>query len=94
MSAGYDNPINHSSGQNRHVKTGKCVGIDMRQLDPSEFQALRLFANGRTTDEIAAVLEVRKEEAAHYLRVAARKLKARNRVHAVAIAIRAGLIRG
>ena len=64
----------------------------MRQLDSSEYQALRLFANGRTMDEIAVVLEVRKDEAAHYLRVAARKLKARNRVHAVAIAVRAGLV--
>jgi DNA-binding CsgD family transcriptional regulator len=45
-------------------------------------------------DEIAFVLEVRKDEAAYYLRVAARKLKARNRVHAVAIAVRAGLVQG
>jgi DNA-binding CsgD family transcriptional regulator len=31
--------------------------------------------------------------AMHYLRVAARKLGARNRVHAVAIAVRKGLIK-
>ncbi len=29
----------------------------------------------------------------HYLRIAARKLGARNRVHAVAIAVRMGLVR-
>jgi DNA-binding CsgD family transcriptional regulator len=31
--------------------------------------------------------------ALHYLRVAARKLGARNRVHAVALAVRSGLIK-
>ena len=45
-------------------------------------------------DEIGVVLEVRKNEAAHYLRLAARKLKARNRAHAVAIAVQAGLVQG
>ena len=43
-------------------------------------------------DEIAARLEVSKSMAQHYLRVAGRKLGARNRVHAVAIAVRMGLI--
>jgi DNA-binding CsgD family transcriptional regulator len=64
----------------------------MRQLDPLELQALTLFANGRSADEIAVTLEVSRSIAQHYLRVAARKLGARNRVHAVAIAVRQGLI--
>ncbi len=38
------------------------------------------------------VMEISKSIAQHYLRVAARKLGARNRVHAVAIAVRMGLI--
>jgi LuxR family transcriptional regulator len=65
----------------------------MRPLDANEFKALTLFANGRTLDEMAVALEVSKSMAQHYLRVAARKLGARNRVHAVAIAVRMGLVK-
>ena len=65
----------------------------MRPLDVNELSALRLFANGRTSDEIAAELGMSKSMAQHYLRVAARKLGARNTVHAVAIAVRKGLIK-
>jgi DNA-binding CsgD family transcriptional regulator len=65
----------------------------MRQLDPNELEALSLFANGRTSDEIAAALNVSRSMAQHYLRVAARKLGARNRVHAVALAVRLELIK-
>ena len=64
----------------------------MRPLDRYELETLRLFASGRTADEIAVALNVRKGTAMHYLRVATRKLGARNRVHAVAIAVRQGLI--
>ncbi|HVV80681.1 MAG TPA: helix-turn-helix transcriptional regulator [Pseudolabrys sp.] len=64
----------------------------MRELDRNEIQALQMFANGRTADEIAAALDVSKSIAQHYLRVAARKLEARNRIHAVAIAVKLGLI--
>jgi DNA-binding CsgD family transcriptional regulator len=61
-------------------------------LDPNEIEALRLFANGKTADEMAVALGVSKSMSQHYLRVAARKLGARNRVHAVAIAVRMGLV--
>ena len=61
-------------------------------LESQELQALTLFANGRTADEIAVALGVSKGIAQHYLRVAARKPRARNRVHAVAIAVGMGLI--
>jgi DNA-binding CsgD family transcriptional regulator len=63
-----------------------------RELAAEERDALALFANGRTTEEIAAALGVSKSLALHYLRVASRKLGARNRVNAVAIAIEQGLI--
>jgi len=65
----------------------------MRPLDATELEALRLFANRRTSDEIAAALNVSKSLAIHYLRVAARKLGARNRVHAAAIAVRDGMVK-
>jgi LuxR family transcriptional regulator len=64
----------------------------MRPLDRYELATLRLFASGRTADEIAVALNVRKGTAVHYFRVATRKLGARNRVHVVAIAVRQGLI--
>lgn len=64
----------------------------MRPLDDTELKALTLFANGKTADEMAVILGVSRSIAMHYLRVAARKLGARNRVHAVAIAVRMGII--
>ena len=64
-----------------------------RELDHNELEALTLFANGKSADEIAAALGVSQGMAHHYLRVAARKLGARNRVHAVAVAVRNGLIK-
>jgi len=65
----------------------------MKPLDTNELEALTLFANGRTADEMAVGLGVSKSIAQHYLRVAARKLGARNQVHAVAIAVRIGLVK-
>ena len=65
----------------------------MRALDENELEALRLFANGRTADEMAIALDMSKSAAQYYLRVAARKLGARNRVHAVAIAVELGLVK-
>ena len=65
----------------------------MRPLDANELEALTLFANGRTADEMAVALGVSKSIAQHYLRVAARKLGARNQVNAVAIAVRIGLVK-
>ena len=65
----------------------------MRPLDANELAALRLFANGKNADEMAVELGFSKSMALHYLRVAARKLGARNRVHAVALAVRSGLIK-
>jgi len=64
-----------------------------RQLDASELEALRLFANGKTSDEIAVALGVSKSMALHYLRVATRKLGGRSRVHAAALAVEMGLVR-
>jgi len=69
------------------------MGRSMRALDENELKALRLFANGRTADEMAIALDMSKSAAQYYLRVAARKLGARNRVHAVAIAVELGLVK-
>ena len=62
------------------------------QLDPKELEALNLFANGKTADEIAAALAVSKSTARYYLHVAARKLGAKNLVHAVTLAVESGIV--
>jgi DNA-binding CsgD family transcriptional regulator len=64
-----------------------------RTLTRDELQALTLYANGLSTDEVAQRLHVHHTVAQNWLRVAARKLGAVNRVHAVAIAMDLGIIR-
>ena len=64
----------------------------MRPLGADELRALALFAEGRSAEELSAELGVSKSTAVYYLRVAARKLGARNQVHAVAIVVRMGLV--
>lgn len=101
-------PIRGDRDQNNEPTTHQQLSLDasnidrpaaaspprkMRQLDPYELEALRLFAAGRSTDEMASELGVSKSMAQHYLRIASRKLGARNRVHAVALAVRMGLVK-
>jgi DNA-binding NarL/FixJ family response regulator len=64
-----------------------------RILTRDELQALTLYAHGLSTDEVAQQLHVHHAVAQDWLRVAARKLGATNRVHAVAIAMELGIIR-
>ena len=64
-----------------------------RILTSDELQALTLYASGLSTDEVAQRLHVHHTVAQDWLRVAARKLGAANRVHAVAIAMELGIIR-
>jgi len=72
--------------------SARNANVLKRPLDDNELEALTLFANGKSADEIALALSVGQGMAHHYLRLAARKLGARNRVHAVAVAVRNGLI--
>jgi DNA-binding CsgD family transcriptional regulator len=95
---GDNNPISKSV---RHVLESSSIDgatsasppRKQRQLEPYELEALRLFASGRSADEMATELSVSKSMAHHYLRIAGRKLGARNRVHAVALAVRMGLVK-
>jgi DNA-binding CsgD family transcriptional regulator len=57
----------------------------MRALDKNEQEALQRFANGQSADEIASSMGVSQSMANHYVRIASRKLGARNRIHAVAL---------
>lgn len=61
-------------------------------MSKREIECLRLTANGFTSDDIAASLGLSVHTANQYLTSSAQKLNAVNRIHAVAKALRAGLI--
>src|SRR5690606_39081139 len=61
-------------------------------MSKREIECLRLTANGFTSDEIAGALGLSVHTANPYLTSSAHKLNAVNRIHAVAKALRAGLI--
>jgi DNA-binding NarL/FixJ family response regulator len=56
-------------------------------------EVLRLIAQGLATDEIGLRLKVSKNTVRGYVRVILLKLGAKDRAHAVAIAMREGLLR-
>jgi len=68
-------------------QTGEVPAMSKREL-----QCLRLTAQGRTSDEIAAALGLSIHTANQYLTATTQKLNAVNRMHAVAKALRLGLI--
>ncbi|MEO0637631.1 MAG: LuxR C-terminal-related transcriptional regulator [Pseudomonadota bacterium] len=61
-------------------------------LSERETECLRWTAHGKTSVEIAAILELSEHTVNHYLAGAGRKLNAVSRPHAVANALRHGLI--
>ena len=67
--------------------------MEPRPLERIETQALTLFANGKTIEEIGQYLKLRKAVVQDHLRVAVRKLGACNRVHAVSIAVDLKLVK-
>jgi DNA-binding CsgD family transcriptional regulator len=71
----------------RPGESAKFPSISKRELE-----CLRLTANGYTSDEIARLLKLSVHTANQYLTNTAQKLNAVNRMHAVAKALRMGLI--
>lgn len=63
-----------------------------RPMSKREIECLRLTAHGLTSDEIAAALGLSVHTANQYLTNSTHKLNAVNRIHAVAKALRCGLI--
>jgi DNA-binding CsgD family transcriptional regulator len=61
-------------------------------LTPREAEVLRLAADGATSEEIAAALHLTEHTVKSHLKRIQGKLGARNRTHAVAVALRSGLI--
>jgi DNA-binding NarL/FixJ family response regulator len=68
------------------------VTARVSQLSPRERQVLQLMAEGRTADAVGGQLGVSVETVRTHVRNAARKLQARNRVHAIALALDRGEI--
>lgn len=62
------------------------------KLAPRELDCLNWAMHGKTSWETGEIMQLRKKTVDHYLANACKKLRAVNRTHAVAIAIRAGLI--
>lgn len=62
------------------------------KLIEGEITCLKFASLGKTTDEIAAVSGYTPDTVNSYMKTAIRKLKAENRVHAIAEAIRRGLV--
>ncbi|CAG0967331.1 MAG: helix-turn-helix transcriptional regulator [Rhizobiaceae bacterium] len=83
----------------------RCIGLfssllekaqspagDVPAMSNRELDCLRLTADGKTSEEIAAMLGLSVHTATQYLTSAAQKLDAVSRTHAVAKALRLGLI--
>src|SRR5882724_8475981 len=66
--------------------------LDRPQLSPREREIMHLMAEGRTADAIADEISVSVETVRTHVRNVIRKLQARNRVHAIAIALERGEI--
>lgn len=63
-----------------------------QQLTPREREILRLLADGLSSDEVAVAIHVSSETVRTHLRNAMTKLGAKNRTHAVVLAIKGGFI--
>jgi DNA-binding CsgD family transcriptional regulator len=61
-------------------------------LSPRERQVLALFARGKSARDVGLVLEISPRTVDVHSASIIHKLGAQNRVHAVAIAIRAGIL--
>jgi DNA-binding CsgD family transcriptional regulator len=80
----------HQRAYEMHVKDEV---IDLNTITRREIEALSWSAEGKTVEDIAVLMKIAQETVKAHLDSARHKLGALNRIHAVAKAIRAGLIR-
>ena len=69
-----------------------CASDTCELLSERERECLRWVSHGKTTDEVAGILEVSPNTVNSYVAHAVKKLSVRNRPMAIAALIRAGLI--
>ena len=62
-------------------------------LTPRESEVLRWVANGKSAWEIGEILHITKRTVDEHVQTAVRKLNAANRTHAVALALRDGILK-
>jgi DNA-binding CsgD family transcriptional regulator len=65
---------------------------DSASLSPRELEVLRWVAQGKSSREISVLLGITSRTVNEHVTSTVRKLSAKNRTHAVAIALRAGII--
>lgn len=73
------------------LRSQQCENVP-RPMSGRELECLRLTANGLTSEEIATALGLSVHTANQYLTNSTQKLNAVNRIHAVAKALRGGMI--
>ena len=81
------NPV--SDAESKFARTGRQGG-DQRKLRPAELRALELIADGMTTVEAAAHLQVEHETVKTQMKAARWRLGAKTAAQAVRLAIRTG----
>lgn len=70
----------------------RSAGENGTPLTPRERECLAWSAEGKTSEEIAMILSLSTHTVNHYLVGATKKLDAANRMHAITIAIRTGIL--
>lgn len=76
----------------RLSEIGKAEKEHEQALSARERECLQWTAGGKTSQEIAIILGLSEHTVNHYLSAACQKLGAANRAHAVAKAMRSGLL--
>ncbi len=79
-------------GVGGHASAGARAGLAGTGLNERERAVLRLVAEGRDTDEIARALSYSARTVTSVLHDVTNRFRLRNRAHAVAYALRAGLL--
>jgi DNA-binding CsgD family transcriptional regulator len=87
-----------TAGQAASQFANWCIALDRAgaekriQLTPREREVLTWVAQGKSAQEVGEILNITKRTVDEHVNSATRKLGAKNRTHAVAIALRDGHI--
>lgn len=61
-------------------------------LTPTQSRILQLFATGNSLAEVAAHMDCTRQNVQHHMKATKRTLSAKSTIHAVALAVSAGII--